>query len=326
MHIDIHNHFIPKDCLDAVDSAGRHFGGDVVIERNETRPVKFQTPETVPIRRWDPESRIKDMDEMGVDVQILSARPALLDYELEPEVYLWFSCRVNDGIARTVKDYPNRFLGMATIPLRAPDIAITELDRAVNKLGLRGVEILSNINGRDLDSPELMPFYQEVEKLDVPVFIHPHHVAGIERMRKYHLGNLIGNPRDTTLAAAHIVFGGILEKFPGIKFCLAHAGGNVPYLRGRWEHGYKVRPECKINIQQTPSHYLPLFYFDTITHSMPALQYLVATVGADKVVMGTDYPADMADSAPVSHVRSLNIAEKDKQLILGGNAARLFKL
>ena len=206
-------------------------------------------------------------------------------------------------------------------------MAMKELDRAVNELGLSGVQILTNINGRDLDDPELMPFYEEVEKLDVPVFIHPLGVAGAERMKKYYLANLIGNPLDTTLAAAHIIFGGVLEKFPGLKFCLAHGGGNLPYIRGRLEHGYEVRPECKVAIQQPPSHYLPLMYFETITHFLPALDYLITSVGADKVMLGTDYPHDMADSQPVVTVQSLDgISDEDKERILGDNAARLFKL
>ena len=332
MHIDMHAHFIPRNCLDAVDSAGRHYGPTIVADEKGQERVTVRGQDRIPMTRqyWDPEARIKDMDATGVDVQVLSPMPSLLYYNLEPEACLWFSQRLNDGISQVVSEYPARFLGLATVPLQEPGRALAELDRAINKLRLRGVEMMSNINGRDLDSLELMPFYKEVEALDVPVFIHPSQltrVAGAERMRKYHLGNLIGNPLDTTLAAAHLIFGGVLEKYPGLKFCLAHAGGNVPYLRGRWEHGYQVRPEAKIEIKQPPSHYIPLLYFDTITHFAPALEYLVATVGADRVLMGTDYPADMAESQPVSRVQSLTgISEADKQKILGGNAARLFKL
>ena len=243
-------------------------------------------------------------------MQVLSPVPPSVYYNLEAKSCLWYSRRQNDGIAKTVKEYPNRFLGMATVPLQAPDMAIAELDRAINKLGLRGVEILSNVDGRDLDSLELMPFFKEVQALDVPVFIHPGNVAGAERMKKYYFGNLIGNSLDTTLAAAHIISGGVLENFPDLKFCLAHGGGYLPYQRGR--------SESKVLIKHPPSYYIPLLYFDTITHFVPALEYLVSSVGADKVVMATDYPYDMGDSTPVLTVKNLkNVSDEDKEKILG---------
>jgi len=210
---------------------------------------------------------------------------------------------------------------------REIDESLKEIDRAINKLGLRGIEILSNINGRDLDVPELMPLYKEVETLDLPVFIHPGGKVGSERTKDYYLTNLVAYPFDTALAAAHLIFGGILDKCPNLKFCLAHGGGNLPYIRGRLEHGYQVRSESKAVIKQPPSHYFPLLYFDTITHFTPALEYLITSAGADKVLMGTDYPYDMADSQPVLTVQNLkNISEEDKQLVLGGNARRIFKL
>ncbi len=329
MNIDIHAHFTPRDCFDAVDSAGKRYGPTIVTDKKGREEMVFEGRSSGPIARqmWDPETRLKDMDATGVDIQIISPATPQLYYNLDSESALWFNRRQNDGIARVVKQYPKRFAGMAAVPLQDPKGAATELDRAVNKLGLRGAEIRSNVNGVDLDAPELIPFFKEAEALDVPIFIHPHQVAGAERMKKYHLVNLIGNPLDTTLAAAHLIFGGVLEKFPNLKFCLAHAGGYLPYQRGRWEHGYEVRPEGKAVIKQPPSHYIPLLYFDTITHYAPALEYLISTMGADKVLMGTDYPYDMSDPAPVTTVKSLkNVSDRDKAKILGGNARRLFKL
>ena len=338
MNIDVHAHYIPKNCVDVLDDAGRRYDVIKIVKNDKGKDTLFQSGSLVrndkgqsagPViqKICDPEQRIKDMDATGVDMQVLSAVPPAAYYELDAEACLWFSRRQNDGIAQTVKDYPDRFLGMATVPLQAPDRAIAELDRAVNKLGLRGVEILSNVAGRDLDAPELMPFFKAVEALDVPIFIHPQQVAGSDRMKRYYLRNLVGNPLDTTLAAAHIVFGGILEKCPNLKFCLSHGGGYVPYQRGRWEHGYEVRPEGKVVIQKPPSHYIPLLYFDTITHFLPALEYLISSVGADRVVMGTDYPYDMGDATPVATVKSLKkVSAADKKKILGGNAQRLFKI
>ena len=325
MRIDIHAHVLPRECFDAVDNTGRHFGPGKIKGLKGKQESSLASPNTAQF--WDLETRLKDMDAMSVDMQAISVIPPLVTYELDAEGGAWYSARLNDGIARMVKECPERFLGIADVPLQNPTMAVAELDRAVNGLGMRGVQILANINGRDLDSPELMPFYQEVQALDVPVFIHPRPPAATIRMNGYHLMNLIGNPLDTTLAAAHLVFSGVLDKFPGLKFCLAHAGGQVPYLQGRWEHGYQVRPEAKLIIKEPPSKYLPLFYFDTITHSDSLLEYLIKSVGADKVVLGTDYPFDMADSEPVARLRRLTkVSEKNRQLVLGRNAARLFKM
>ncbi|MBI4334837.1 MAG: amidohydrolase [Chloroflexi bacterium] len=334
MNIDMHAHFVPRECFDAVDNAGRRLGPSTVKDEKGHEQVTFTVQNRAPIaitrQYWDPETRIKDMDAAGVDVQVLSALPPFFYYELETEACLWFSRRQNDGISQVVAEHPTRFVGLATVPLQEPLTALAELDRAINKLGLRGVEIGSNINGRDLDSPELMPLFREMETLDVPVLVHPSRVAGFagaERLKKYHLATLIGNPMDTTVAGAHLIFGGILERFPRLKVYLAHGGGDLVYLSGRLEQGYHMRPECQVAITRPFSHYLPLFYFDTMVHSRAALEYLIASVGADKVVLGSDYPADMADHQLVSRVQGLTgIPDEDKQRILGGNAACLLKL
>lgn len=325
MRIDMHAHVLPWDCFDAVDIAGRHFGPGKIAGVKGKKEVNMGAKNTA--QYWDPETRIKDMDATGIDIEAISPTPSWLSYEPDAESCLWYSRRLNDGIAKMVSDFPKRFVGLATIPLQNPGMALAELDRAVNKLGMRGLEILSNVRGQDLDWPELLPFFKEVQTLDVPVFIHPDAAAGVDRMKNYHLINLIGNPLDTTLAAAHLVFGGVLDKFPRLKFCLAHAGGQVPYLKGRWEHGYHAHAVARSIIKEPPSHYLPLFYFDTITHSDPVLEFLIKSIGAERVVIGTDYPASMADSQPVARIQRLTgISEEDKQAVLGDNAARLLKL
>ncbi len=324
MRIDIHAHVLPIECFDAVDSSERHFGPGKIEGVKGKKESSLPSPNTAQF--WDLGTRIKDMDATNIDFQAISISPTALTYNLDAEGGAWYSGRLNDGITRMVKECPSRFIGIADVPLQNPVKAVVELERAVNKLGMRGVQILANINGRDLDSPELLPFYKEVQSLDIPVFIHPRPPAS-SRMDRYHLLNLIGNSWDTTLAAAHLVFSGILEKFPGIKFCLAHAGGQVPYLSGRWEHGYRVRPDARVVIKEPPSHYLPFFYFDTITHSDPLLEYLIKSVGAGKVLLGTDYPADMADPEPVARMlRLTSISERDRKLVLGENATRLLKL
>lgn len=327
MHIDVHAHFMPRDCMDVIDDAGRRY--DVVknFQNDIIENAQEQSTGSLVYKLCDPEKRIKDMDATGVDMQVLSPVPQSAYYNLEAEACLWYSRRQNDGIAQAVRRYPDRFSGMATVPLQAPDMAIAELDRAINELGLRGVQILSNVNGRDLDSPELLRFLQAVEALDVPIFIHPGQVTGTERMKEYHLRNLVGYPLETTLAAAHIIFGGVLEKCPNLKVCLAHGGGYLPYQRGRWEHGYDVRAEARTVIKEPPSHYLCRFYCDTIVHCGPPLEFLVESLGGDRILMATDYPFDMGDPTPVSTVMGLkNVSEEDRERILGGNAERLLRL
>jgi aminocarboxymuconate-semialdehyde decarboxylase len=313
MRIDIHAHVVPFECFDAVDKAGRHFGPGKIQGIKGKQESSLASPNTAQF--WDMETRFKDMDAAKVEMQAISVIPTVITYDLDAAGSAWYSRKLNDGIARMVKECPARFVGIADVPLQNPVAAVAELDRAVNTLGMRGVQILANVNGRDLDSPELMPFYKEVQP------------AGTIRLTGYHLINLIGNPLDTTIAAARLIFSGVLDKYPELKFCLAHAGGLVPYLQGRWEHGYEVRPEAKLIIKAPPSKYIPLFYYDTITHSDSLIEYLIKSVGADKVLMGTDYPFDMADSEPVDRMgRLTGIPEKNKQMVLGGNAARLLKL
>jgi aminocarboxymuconate-semialdehyde decarboxylase len=179
----------------------------------------------------------------------------------------------------------------------------------------------------NLDDASLAPFYAKVQELDVAVFIHPLTVLGAERLRRFHLGNLIGNPTEDAVAAASLIFGGVLKEFPRLKFYIAHGGGSCPFLRGRWEHGWRVRPEARIKIDRPPSEYFSLLYFDSLTHSGPALNYLVETVGPERVMLGTDYPYDMSDVDPLKTIASLpHLTDMQRDMIYGDNAAALFKI
>jgi aminocarboxymuconate-semialdehyde decarboxylase len=271
------------------------------------------------------EKRVRDMDNLGVDMQALSIAnhiaPPFLDLSIDA------SHLYNDMIAEVVNAYPSRFVGLGTIPLQEPRSAADELERCMTQLNLRGVEIGTSVQGRNLDSPDLWSFYERAEKLDAFIFVHPTNVQGADRMPKYHLANLVGNPSATTLAAASLIFGGVLEAFPDLKFCLAHAGGFAPFQRGRFDHGYEVRPECKEKISKPPSEYFKLLYFDTVAHYEPALTYLIKSVDSKHVLLGSDYPADMADFHPVASVENLKtITNTDKRRVLGENAANLLKI
>jgi len=193
----------------------------------------------------NPERRIADMEEMRLDLSVISIAPPHFYYNLDGEVAVAFTQRQNNRLAEIVRAYPGKFIGMATVPLQNVKAAAAEMERAVLDLNLKGVEVGSNIRGRYLGDPLFWPFYEKVAGLDVPIFIHPRDVAGSERLKDFYFGNLIGNPLDTTIAAAHIIFSGVLDRFPGLKFILSHAGGQLPYICGRFRHGFNVRPEPK---------------------------------------------------------------------------------
>jgi len=183
------------------------------------------------------------------------------------------------------------------------------------------------VGKRELGDEVFWPIYKVLEDLDVPVFIHPHHVAGLDRLQDFYLSNLIGNPLDTTIAAAQLIFSGVLEKYPGLKIILAHGGGQFPFIMGRLEHGYQVRPECEEKVHQPPRLFLKNFYFDTITHNSDALRYLIAFAGIDHVLLGSDYPYDMGNHQPVETVsRVADLTEEDRRKIMRDNAVALFKL
>jgi len=329
LKIDVHNHFIPRDCFDMTDKAGVKYGESIVKDHlGRELLVGFGQRLEPPVAQqiYDPQRRIEDMDRIGLDMQVISIAPSF-HYSIGADAALSFTRRENDGIAKVVATYPDRFTGMATVPMQDIGKAIKELERAVHELGMRAVEINSHINGRNLGEQEFWPFYEYVQALDIPIFVHPHHVAGAERMQKFFLTNLIGNPLETSLAIVSLIFEGVLEKFPRLKLIFAHAGGNIPYIRGRIEHGYQVVPECHKAIPKPPSEYLKLMYFDTIAHSTPALSYLIDTVGADRVILGSDYPFPMGDPDPIQSVRRLTgLSPLSEEKILGNTAADLFRV
>jgi aminocarboxymuconate-semialdehyde decarboxylase len=251
---------------------------------------------------------------------VLSATPQSYLYEQEPALTAACAAIQNDQIAKLVAAHPDRFLGIATLPMQAPELAAAELRRAVRKLHLRGAMIGSNVTGRNLDHPELEPVWAAASELDVPLLIHPVNVGAADRLRSYYLNNLIGNPLDTTIAAACLVFGGVLERHPKLKVCLVHGGGFVPYQAGRWTHGWQVRPEPKVNLKQSPQPWIERFYYDTILHSKESLEFLVGSAGPRRVMLGSDYPYDMGTGECVRQVRALSIPEADKATVLGAEA------
>jgi aminocarboxymuconate-semialdehyde decarboxylase len=278
-------------------------------------------------RLTEPSRKLRDLDAMRLDKAVLSPPPFSFLYRMPAGAAAPLIAAQNDETAALVAAHPDRFAGMAAVPLQDPAAAAEEATRAVRTLRLCGVAIGSNVAGRDLDADELFPFFARVEALGVPLFIHPVDVLGGERLRDYYLTNLIGNPMDTTVAAARLVFGGVLARLPRLRLILSHGGGAFPFLRGRLEHGFAVRPEPKAKGASPPSAYLGQLYVDTILFYPPAVEYAIATLGEEHVLLGSDYPFDMGVADPVGAIEALRRPpDPGKARILGGNAARLFNL
>ncbi|MCC7105360.1 MAG: amidohydrolase, partial [Chloroflexi bacterium] len=222
---------------------------------------------------------------------------------------------------------PERVIPMGTVPMQSVELAKRELDRATGELGFRCFQLGTHVGNRNLGDPEFTPFWERAEQSGALFFFHPTEVVAKDRLRGYHLVNLIGNPLETTICLANLVFGGVLDRFPALKLVFAHAGGYVPWIRGRWRHGQLVREEAKVHITRPVDQYLRMVYFDTLIHSPKGLEFLVDTVGADRVVLGTDYPADMGDWHVIPTVRALpGLTPEEKDLIVKGNLERLLGL
>jgi len=273
-----------------------------------------------PRELWDTEQRLRDMDQHGVDMQVLAPTVFTFFYEQEPALALACAMLQNDEIAAETKSHPGRFVGLGGVPLQAPELAANELKRAMTQLGLRGAMIGSNVNGRNLDDPALEPFWAAAAALGAFIFVHPHAGAAAERLGSYYLKNLVGLPFETTVAGASLVFGGVLERHPSLKVCLSHGGGFLPYQAGRFRHGFEVRPEAKVNLAHGPQPSIGRLFYDTILHDKPTLEFLISSVGPHHVLLGSDYPFDMGNLDCVARVEELAIPAKDRDLILGGYA------
>ena len=326
MNIDIHAHYVPADSLRVASEIGQRQGlklgkseRDLDVVTRDGKPFLTQPKAEFS----DLELRLSIMDSQGVDMQALSPAGSYFFYWMAAEQSLEYARWLNDRLAEAVAKHPRRFVALGSVPMQNPAKAVSEMERAVTKLGLRGVEVASNINGRYFDDPGFTPFWEAAQALDVLIFVHPNQVVGADRMRDYNLANLIGNPTDTSLAFAKLIFGGQLERFPRLKFLLAHAGGFLPYTWGRLDRGYRIQDSATAKISKPPSEFVKLLHFDTITHSAMALEYLVANFGADKVLLGSDYPYDMGDPEPVQSLRRIKIGANDLAAISHTNAQRL---
>jgi len=328
MNIDVHAHYVPSDSLKVAAEIGARHG--LKLEKNErgdllTREGRAFLGQLKP-EFSDLDLRLSIMDRQGVDMQVLSPASSYFFYWMPATESLEFARWLNDRFAETVAKHPQRFVALASVPIQDAATAAVELDRAITRLGLRGAEIASNINGRYFDDPAFDPFWETAQALDALLFVHPNQVVGADRMNKYQLANLIGNPTDTSLAFAKLIFGGVLERFPRLKFLLAHAGGFLPYTWGRLDRGFQIQDPASRKISQPPSEYVKLLHFDTITHSSMALEYLITNFGADRVLLGSDYPYDMGDPEPVGSLGAAKINREQMNQVASANACKLLRI
>jgi aminocarboxymuconate-semialdehyde decarboxylase len=323
--IDVHAHILTEETIRLLQSEAPKVAPKLsdIDDQFGTLDVAGSVYRHFPRGGWDLERRLQDMAASKVDIQVLSVCPQTFVYAQPPALAAAFARIQNEQLAKLVKARPDRFLAIATLPMQAPKLAADELRHAVRTLGLRGAQIGSNVAGKNLDDPELEPVWATAAELGAFILLHPINVAGVDRLSSYYLNNLIGNPLDTTIAAACLVFSGVLERHPSLKICLAHGGGFVPYQAGRFLHGWHVRKEPKSKLPKPPTESLGRFYFDTIVHSKEVLEFLVGNAGVNRVLLGSDYPFDMGMPDGVLQVRGLSIPASDQASILGGRAKAL---
>ncbi len=278
-----------------------------------------------PRSAWDLERRFTEMAAQRVDMHVVCNIPHTFLYEADAGAAATVSEIQNEAIGALCRAHPERFIGLATAAMQEPTGAAVTLERAVTAHGLRGLHVGSNVAGRNLDDPTLDPVWEVAERHALFVLVHPHKVVAAERMRAYYLTNLVGNPLETTIAGASLVFGGVIERHPSIRFCLSHAGGFVPFQAGRFRHGWRVRPEPGVRLKGDPQESLDRLLYDSITHAPGALRFLLSEVGAERIVFGTDYPFDMGTTRGVEEIEEAIPDPVARAAILAGNAERLFR-
>lgn len=320
MKIDVHTHYYPEVFFQMLREIPSEFSfakdptGRTIITHRGARFFGITPPMS------DPDKRLEDMDRVGIEVEVISlSTPNIFfaDETRQPEV----ARILNDAYADLIAKHPNRFKGFASIPMDAPDAAMAELHRAIDELKLNGVVLLSNIKGGTLTSPIYRPFFEEANRMNLCIFLHPMLPANPEPYTEYVLGPLVGFPFDTTLAVARMCFDGMLRKLPNIRWIIGHLGGAIPYLMERLDSGYRDFAECRVNIDQPPSAYLKRLYYDTVTFSSHNLRLARDLVGVDHMVMGSDYPHLLGSiERSVSSIEELAIPEYEKRKIFSSTA------
>ncbi|MEH7178928.1 amidohydrolase family protein [Neobacillus vireti] len=322
LRVDFHTHIISEDFPDlAAKYEDDRFpilektcscGAEIKIQGKTFRKITDQA--------WDPKKRIEDMDKEGVDIQVLSPIPVTFSYWSDPQACLELAQSQNDFIASVVKKYPDRFIGMGTVPLQDVKQAVAEMERAVKELGLKGIQIGSNVNGLNLDDDSLYSFFEAAAEMNVPLFVHPWATLGRERLQRFNSMYTVGMPSETALAAGSIIMSGMLDKLPNLKICFAHGGGSLPYILPRMDKGWEVWPDTR-NTENPPSSYAKKLYYDSLVYDPDNLKFMIERFGAKQIIAGSDYPFLLREK-PVGKVidNHEDISEVDARLMLGQNA------
>ena len=322
LKIDIHTHIIPEHLPNFKEKYG--YGGFINLDHHKPCCARMMMDDKffreIQDNCWDPEKRIQECNHHNIDVQVLSTIPVMFSYWAKPMDVLDLSMFLNDHLADIVHRYPKRFVGLGTVPLQHPELAIKELERCM-KIGLKGVQIGSHVNEWNLNAPELFPFFQAAQEMNAAIFVHPWDMMAKEKMTEYWLPWLVGMPAESSLAICSMIFGGVFERLPNLKVAFAHGGGSFPATIGRIEHGFNVRPDLvAVHNEVNPREYLNRIYLDTLVHDPLKLDYLLNLMGPNQLALGTDYPFPLGELEPGKLIDSMPYEDNIKERLLNGTA------
>jgi len=322
LKIDVHTHILPKDIPPWKEKFG--YGGFITLDHYRPCCARMVRDDGVAFRDveencWSPEKRIEECDALGVDVQVLSTVPVMFSYWAKPQDGAGIAAFLNDHIAEIVSEFPQRFVGLGTVPMQDTELAIRELERC-KRMGFAGVQIGTNINQLNLGEQQFFDFFAACERLGMAVFVHPWDMMGERDMQKYWLPWLVGMPAEVSRAICSLIFSGTLERLPGLRIMFAHGGGAFPATIGRIEHGFNVRPDLFTDNSHGPRRYLSRMYFDALVHERSKLEYLIDLVGSDQIAMGSDYPFPLGEAEPGKLIESMDLDESVKEMLLNGAA------
>jgi aminocarboxymuconate-semialdehyde decarboxylase len=329
--IDIHHHYVPPELIDEVKRNGKTLGVEYFPPKTpKDNPLQIRFPNG---NRLNPDprmaevpNRLEAMTKGHIGMATVEVHTACVGYELDGNRGETWSKLYNEAIMSLVKRYPDRFAGIATVPLQDPPRAARVLEHAIRDLKMSGVTIASNVVGKYFDSNDFEPFWRKAEELDVLMIMHPEWVLGSDKIGAYGLRTVCGNPADTTLSVGYMIYSGVFDRFPNLKLALLHGGGFFPYHLGRFDNGFQSGGPSRIPAKQPPSKYLKNLYFDNLLYRVETIEYLKRMVGAEHIMVGTDYPFDLGDWMAAEKIQKMNCTESEREAMLHGNARKLLRI